>query len=191
MTSTCGRSTSCSPVRPKEPAKSRPVAKGFSVKDILDLPSSKASSPSSSLLHSNSSRPDLDSDPCLPGSYHSPAVYYCSDQSPYPPRWLPPAGDLFPYSNTFCKYSTFPACSSHRRRSQHLWHKSKPDWTQLRASTRRASMPSTAATWVTSRWAASAFLRSPRRCTSHTFCPSPPPSRRQRVAISNTSRTRL
>lgn len=94
--------TSTSPVRGKETPKSRVVAKGFSVKDILDLPSSKSSS--SSLPRSHSSRPDpgLDSDPGLPGSYHS-SVYYCPDPATYPHRWLPPAGDLFSYSNTFCK----------------------------------------------------------------------------------------
>lgn len=146
MTSTCGRSTSCSPVRPKQ----RPVVKGFSVKDILDLPSSKASS-SSSLPRSNSSRHDLDSEPCLPGSYHSPAaVYYCSDQSSYPPsRWLPPpTGDLFSYSSTFCKYNPLSCLSSCPCLVQHLWHKFRRDWTPRPDSIQVPSMLCIAGKWV-------------------------------------------
>ena len=102
------RLTMTSTVRSPAQPKTRRVAKGFSVKDILDLPSSKASSsspPSASSLPNSRPDPALDSDPCLPGSYHtSAAVYYCPEQPPYASRWLPPpAADLFPYSNTFCE----------------------------------------------------------------------------------------
>lgn len=93
----------------KEPA-AKPATIGFSVRDILELPSTKqshsrsVSSRSSSLLPLRPEASSLDGslgDPCVPASsYHPSAIYYCD--SSYP-RWLPPS-DVFSYSNPLCKY---------------------------------------------------------------------------------------
>lgn len=86
---------------------------GFSVKDILDLPSTKSrssSAPSLTALRSDaasSSLAALDSAPlsetCVPpNSYHPAAIYYCD--SSYA-RWLPPtAADMFPYTAPLREY---------------------------------------------------------------------------------------
>lgn len=86
---------------------------GFSVKDILDLPSTKPprSNPNSSPISNGaSSLLDANGDNCLSSNspaYHpaAAALYYTAGicDNPYA-RWLPPPSDMFAYSTSLRKY---------------------------------------------------------------------------------------
>lgn len=104
-------------------------SKGFSVRDILELPSTKSNARSHSnrsssmtplrqdVVPSSSLPLSMDSslsEGCVPSAaYHPSAIYYCD--SSYP-RWLShSAADMFAYANPLCKYTPppHPFCHVH------------------------------------------------------------------------------